>query len=99
MASPSSPNLPTGGFTRLPRQTLVDFLAASLGQEKASDAVTQAATDLGMPIYGEYNREQTLNILERLTRMEGLVAVVARFAKARLILLFKSEGPKSQPPV
>lgn len=31
--------------------------------------------------------------------MEGLVAVVARFAKVRLILLFKSEGSKSQPPV
>lgn len=57
MASPSSPNLPTGGFTRLPRQTLIDFLAASLGQEKASEAVTLAATDLGMPLYGEYNRE------------------------------------------
>lgn len=106
--SPASPpgssgsggaGLPTAGFVRLPRRTLIELLAQSLGQEKAEDVVTAAARDLGLPVFGDYNREQTLAVLERLAGMSGLVGVVARFAKARLILLFKNDGPKSQPPL
>lgn len=102
MASPSDTRaggLPTGGFTRLPRQTLLEYLAASLGQEKAEEVVNQATRELGLPMTGDYNREQTLRLLEHLAAMAGLVGVVARFTKARLILLFKSEGTKSQPPL
>ncbi len=79
---------------RLPRGDLAEQLAASLGREKAEEAVVTAAERLGLQ--GDaYDRDQTLRILDLLAVESGLVGVVARFAKARVLLKFA--GPKSQP--
>lgn len=73
---------------RLSRAKLVAMLAESLGQEKANQVVCDTASRLGLRA-SEYDREEALSILEAMAGEPGLVGVVARFAKARVILSLK----------
>ncbi len=73
----------------LPREELIKQLSEPLGSEKAEEVVQRAAAAAGFGDLTEFDREQTLAILERLAVSPGLVGVVARFAKVRLILRFK----------
>ena len=74
--------------TVLSRSRLAVLLGASIGQEKASEVIGTAARSLGY--FGdEFDQDQTLGILDVLARSGGLVGTVARFAKARVILLFE----------
>ena len=73
---------------RLPRAKLVGMLAESLGDEKANQVVSETASRLGFGLT-DYDREQALSILEAMAGEPGLVGVVARFAKARVILTLK----------
>ena len=69
------------------RDDLVKQLGASMGHEKALDAIQSAAGHLH--IRGEeFDRDQTMRILDQLSATPGLVGTVARFAKARVILKF-----------
>lgn len=70
---------------RLARYTLVGHLSRSLGQEKAEDVVDEAAHQVGIGT-DDWERDEALLLLEALANMPGLVGVVARFAKARIIL-------------
>lgn len=73
---------------RLSRMQLVGYLSESLGDAKATEVVSSAAAQMGLGLV-DYDREQTLRILERLADEPGLVGIVARFAKARAILTMK----------
>ena len=73
---------------RLSRTQLVEMLAESLGAEKASQVVAEATARVGITA-NEYDREQALRLLEAMTMEPGLVGVVARFAKARVIFALK----------
>ena len=74
--------------TVLSRARLATLLSASVGQEKAAEVVLAAQRSLGYA--GDaLTQEQTLAILDVLARSGGLVGTVARFAKARVILLFE----------
>jgi hypothetical protein len=73
---------------RLSRQELVSYLSESLGDAKATEVVSATATQMGMGLV-DYDRAQTLQILERVADEPGLVGIVARFAKARAILSMK----------
>lgn len=64
---------------------LVGLLSPSLGDEKAREAVAQAAAALGL--HAELiDRKQALGILEHVARTAGLVGIAARFAKTHIHL-------------
>jgi hypothetical protein len=73
---------------RLSRVQLVGLLSESLGDAKATEVVSTTAAQMGLGLL-EYDRAQTLEILERVADEPGLVGIVARFAKARAILTMK----------
>lgn len=71
-----------------PRAARVDVaarLAPSLGEEKARDAVETAAKRLGLDPR-RLGRDDALAVLDELAKEEGIVGVVARFAKERFVL-------------
>lgn len=72
---------------------LVPMLAQALGTQKAREVVESTAAKLGFqgPFF---SRAEALSILESLANGAGTVAIVARFARAR-VLLQQSEPPLS----
>ena len=74
---------------RVARSEIINQLSESLGQEKATDAVDKTMEQLGMAASSELDKQQTLSLLEALAASSGLVGIVARFAKVRIILRFK----------
>ncbi len=64
---------------------LLPLLAPALGIDKARDATTAAAARLKLDPHA-LTREHALLVLDELTKNEGIVGVVARFAKARFLL-------------
>lgn len=63
---------------------LVALLGPALGMEKARDATTIAAARLGLDA-ASLSRQDALRVLDELAREEGIVGVIARFAKARFL--------------
>lgn len=58
------------------------MLSSSLGKEKATEVVTQHAHAMG--IAGDTcSSEEAIKMLEAMAKAEGLLGIVARFAKAR----------------
>ena len=65
------------------------MLSGTLGEEKASAIVDEAARTLG---YGpSLDRDQALSVLEHIAQSPGLIGIAARFAKSRVHLVW-SEG-------
>jgi hypothetical protein len=87
--SESSRNLrssdPSSSKLRLAAVDLLPLLAPALGTEKARDAVTTSAHRLQLDPQN-LSREQALAVLDVLAATDGIVGVVARFAKARFLL-------------
>jgi hypothetical protein len=73
---------------KVERTDLARHFGASLGREKAEELIADTARGLGIE-GGSYDKADTLRILERLATAQGLVGIVARFAKVRIILQFK----------
>jgi hypothetical protein len=67
------------------RADLAKLLAQALGNEKALDAVSKAATKLGIR-RDPLDKDQALSVLEQIAQTPGLVGITARFAKSRLHL-------------
>jgi len=63
------------------------LLEHTLGSEKSVEVVASAMQSLGIPD-GRLVREQAVGVLEVIAKAQGIVGVVGRFAKARLILRF-----------
>lgn len=87
-SGPPTPPAPNGRATgpRHHRRTeLVNLLAPSLGREKADEAIELACRDLGVE-GADLSLDEALAVLEHLAAQGGFVAVIARFAKARLAL-------------
>jgi hypothetical protein len=68
------------------RVDLMNLLAPALGAEKARDAIEQAAARRGVDVSTGLSHTGALAILDEMTKVEGIVGVVARFAKARFLL-------------
>ena len=79
---------------RLEHGELVAQLSHSLGEEKADELVRSAVARLGVSPTADFDRDDTMRILEALAVEPGLVGVVARFAKVRVALRF---GPAPNP--
>jgi hypothetical protein len=62
---------------------LLPLLAPALGTEKAHDAVAAVAQRMGLNPQS-LARDEALAVLDVLAESEGIVGVVARFAKTRL---------------
>ena len=62
------------------------LIAPALGAEKARDAIEQAAARRGVDVSTGLSHSGALAILDEMTKVEGIVGVVARFAKARFLL-------------
>lgn len=65
---------------------IMPLLAPALGVEKARDAIEQAAARRGVDVATGLSHNGALAVLEEMTKVEGIVGVVARFAKARFLL-------------
>lgn len=63
---------------------LLPLFAPALGAEKATDSIAAACARLGLDP-SRLTREGALSVLDDLARAEGIVGVVARFAKARFV--------------
>lgn len=83
----SPPSSPKSRARTLLIGELVALLATTVGRDRAEEAILEAVRRLGLPTRA-LTREQTLAVLDDLASRAGLVAVTARFAKARAILLF-----------
>lgn len=76
---------PSSAKQRVAAVDLLPLLAPTLGTEKARDAVTASTLRQGFDP-ASLTHEQALAVLDDLARSEGIVGVVARFAKARFLL-------------
>lgn len=76
---------PSSADLRLAAVDLLPLLAPALGTEKARDAVTTSAQRQRFNPQS-LTRDQALAVLDDLAHTEGIVGVVARFAKARFLL-------------
>ena len=81
-AAPHEPSSAGIGITAV---DLLPLLAPALGTEKARDVVTATAQRMRFDPQN-LTREQALAVLDVLAESEGIVGVVARFAKARFLL-------------
>ena len=67
------------------RVDLVALLAPALGAEKARDATEAACSKLRLDAR-VLSHDEALHVLDELATNDGIVGVVARFAKARFLL-------------
>lgn len=64
---------------------IADLLASTLGAEKALEVVDAAVNRLGLgAVSGDLSLDQSLSILDDLSRAPGMVGITARFARTRL---------------
>jgi hypothetical protein len=69
-----------------PSVDIVHLIAPALGAEKAREAIETAATRRGISLAKGLSQDDALTVLDEMTKVEGIVGVVARFAKARFLL-------------
>lgn len=71
---------------RVPTFEITHLLAPALGVEKTREAIAAAAARRGVDIATGLSHAGALAVLDEMTNVEGIVGVVARFAKARFLL-------------
>ena len=69
-----------------PAVDIVHLIAPALGVEKAREAIESAAARRGIDLSRGLSHDAALSVLDEMTKVEGIVGVVARFAKARFLL-------------
>jgi len=75
-------------------RSIVDLLSPSLGEEASENLVVAAMRRCSIED-DDLDRGQSLTLLETLASEPGLAGITARFAKARLILLFRQRAENS----
>jgi hypothetical protein len=83
--APSSRRVRVDTPPRSRRVDLVPLLAPALGAAKARETIEAAAQKLGLDP-DALDRDAALAVFDELSANEGIVGVVARFAKARFVL-------------
>jgi hypothetical protein len=79
-SAPPRPSAPTATVD------IMHLISPALGVEKARDAIEQAAARRGVDIATGLSHDGALAVLDEMSKVEGIVGVVARFAKARFLL-------------
>lgn len=93
-AKAGSPNARSGDREAQPPPSLppsvaidiMHLIVPALGIEKSRDAIEQAAARRGVDLASGLTYNGALAVLDEMTKIEGIVGVVARFAKARFLL-------------
>lgn len=67
-----------------PLSVVAGLLAQNVGEERAQRLVEETASTMNLP--AQIELDQALALLEKITRMSGVVGVAARFAKTRIHL-------------
>jgi hypothetical protein len=75
----------------LPRLALITQLSASLDETKATELIDANAVRLGLFTVKGFSQTQALSILEAISSTPGLVGIVARCAKARIIMKYNKK--------
>ncbi len=65
---------------------LLHLISPALGVEMGREALEHAARRRGIAVSPSLSHAEALAVLDELTKVEGIVGVVARFAKARFLL-------------
>jgi hypothetical protein len=65
---------------------IMHLIVPALGTEKARQAIQQAAARRGVDVATGLSYNGALAVLDEMANVEGIVGVVARFAKARFLL-------------
>jgi hypothetical protein len=91
----SSPKFPAAGAWT--RDGLADLLAPALGREQSADLVAATAARLGLTSV-RLDDKAAISIFDELSEGSGLVAVSARFARARMGHRRIAVGISSLPP-
>lgn len=65
---------------------IMHLIVPALGTEKAHEAIEHAAAKRGVDLASGLSYNGALAVLDEMTKVEGIVGVVARFAKARFLL-------------
>jgi hypothetical protein len=81
-----SSTAPSSPPPRPERVEILHLIAPALGAEKARDAIEQAAARRGVDVSTGLSHNGAIAVLDEMTKVEGIVGVVARFAKARFLL-------------
>ena len=74
----------TPEIVRRPQVELATLLSQTIGLERATALVAEAATTLGLT--ATLTKSESLVVLEHIAALPGLVGIAARFAKSRLLL-------------
>lgn len=85
----AAPNARDASPRSMPPSAAIDLMhliVPALGTEKARDALEQAAARRGVDMAKGLTYDGALAVLDEMTKVEGIVGVVARFAKARFLL-------------
>ena len=89
---PEKPAAAGKRIERLDSGEIVKLLAATLGTDKGRETLAAALVQLGFSDRNGLDRTQALAVLDHIAREPGIVGVVARFSKARVILRFDRGG-------
>jgi hypothetical protein len=81
--APSAPATPS---LVAPSVDLLPLLSPALGAEMARAAIEQAAARRGLEVSTSLSSDAAVAVLDEMSKVEGIVGVVARFAKARFLL-------------
>jgi hypothetical protein len=79
----------TAAAQSMPPSVAIDIMhliVPALGTEKAREAIEQAAARCRVDLASGLSYNGALAVLDEMTKVEGIVGVVARFAKARFLL-------------
>lgn len=83
----AAPAAPSPGRPVPPRTVdVMGLIAPALGVEKAREAIAHAAARRGVDVATGLSHGAALAVLDEMANVEGIVGVVARFAKARFLL-------------
>jgi len=80
----SAPEPTASGGAKRSLSLVVTLLAPTLGQERAANLVRETASAMHLP--DQVELDDALLLLEKITRMSGIIGVAARFAKTRIHL-------------
>jgi len=73
--------------TTISKTDIINKLSESIGIEKATSLVNEAASSSGLTGKNDYNQDEALKLLEVLKQQGGIIKIIAGFLAAEAHLL------------